>query len=194
MACKGLGIAIKEQLEGKPAVQNILTWLCVLTLIVCITVQMNYLNKALDMFNTSVVTPIYYVFFTTSVILASCILFQEWMRMSSKDVLGTLAGFGTIVSGIFLLHAFKDININWADLPSTRTRSTNGASSGLTDIGDIVRSNGGVRGSSSGLTDLEDIIRSNGGSNGGGNHHHRDEEEVQLINDIEIGRLRENHK
>ena len=39
---------------------------------------MNYLNKALDTFNTAVVTPIYYVFFTTSTIVASAILFNGW--------------------------------------------------------------------------------------------------------------------
>ena len=32
---------------------------------------MNYLNKALDLFNTAVVTPIYYVMFTTATIAAS---------------------------------------------------------------------------------------------------------------------------
>ena len=31
-----------------------------------VTTQINYLNKSLDIFNTSIVTPIYYVIFTTS--------------------------------------------------------------------------------------------------------------------------------
>ena len=44
----------------------------------CILIQMNYLNKALDIFNTSLVTPIYYVMFTTLTIIASAILFKEW--------------------------------------------------------------------------------------------------------------------
>lgn len=37
---------------------------------------MNYLNKALDLFNTAIVSPIYYVMFTTLTITASAILFQ----------------------------------------------------------------------------------------------------------------------
>lgn len=37
---------------------------------------MNYLNKALDLFNTAIVSPIYYVMFTTFTIIASVILFQ----------------------------------------------------------------------------------------------------------------------
>lgn len=43
---------------------------------VCVVTQMNYLNKALDLFNTAIVSPIYYVMFTTFTIIASIILFQ----------------------------------------------------------------------------------------------------------------------
>lgn len=63
--------------------------------------------QALDIFNTSVVTPIYYVFFTTCVILASAVLFKEWQGMSAKDIIGVVSGFLTVVVAIFLLHAFK---------------------------------------------------------------------------------------
>ena len=78
--------------------------------------QINYLNKALDIFNTSLVTPIYYVFFTMSVLTCSAILFKEWEHMGAGDVIGTLSGFLTIVVGIFLLHAFKDISVSLATL------------------------------------------------------------------------------
>lgn len=53
-----------------------LTYFFILQLALCISVQMIYLNRALDTFNTSVVTPIYYVFFTTFVIIASAVLFK----------------------------------------------------------------------------------------------------------------------
>ena len=43
---------------------------------ICVVTQMNYLNKALDLFNTAIVSPIYYVMFTTFTIIASIILFQ----------------------------------------------------------------------------------------------------------------------
>ena len=42
----------------------------------CVLTQINYLNKALDVFNTSIVSPIYYVMFTVATITASCIMFQ----------------------------------------------------------------------------------------------------------------------
>lgn len=43
---------------------------------VCVVTQMNYLNRALDLFNTAIVSPIYYVMFTLLTIMASMILFQ----------------------------------------------------------------------------------------------------------------------
>lgn len=42
----------------------------------CVVTQMNYLNKALDLFNTAIVSPIYYVMFTTLTVTANVILFQ----------------------------------------------------------------------------------------------------------------------
>ena len=42
----------------------------------CVLTQINYLNKALDVFNTVIVSPIYYVMFTVATITASVIMFQ----------------------------------------------------------------------------------------------------------------------
>ncbi|KAI4962792.1 hypothetical protein ZWY2020_025341, partial [Hordeum vulgare] len=53
------------------------TWLSVIV-VACILTQMNYLNKALDTFNTAVVSPIYYTMFTSLTILASVIMFKDW--------------------------------------------------------------------------------------------------------------------
>ncbi|TNN35990.1 Magnesium transporter NIPA2 [Liparis tanakae] len=113
---KGLGIAIKEAIGGKPAARSPLAWALLLGLVACVGTQINYLNKALDIFNTSLVTPIYYVFFTTSVLSCSAILFKEWGHMGGADVIGTLSGFLTIIVGIFLLHAFKDVSVSLAAL------------------------------------------------------------------------------
>lgn len=117
MSCKGLGLAIKETLGGKSnEFGNWLTYFFLITVIVCIFIQMNYLNKALDLFNTGIVTPVYYVFFTTLVIIASAILFKEWKNLQAKDVVGNLCGFLVIVVAIVLLNAFKDLDISMNDV------------------------------------------------------------------------------
>lgn len=62
---------------------------------------MNYLNKALDLFNTAVVSPVYYVLFTVSTVAASVILFRD--IQSTKQIVTEASGFLTIVCGVFLL-------------------------------------------------------------------------------------------
>lgn len=114
---KGLGIAIKGFFAHRPVLQNPLTWILVLTLVASITAQINYLNKSLDIFNTSMVFPIYYVVFTTIVITTSVILFKEWVAMSVVDIIGTVCGFLTIILGVFLLHVFKDVDLSVRTLP-----------------------------------------------------------------------------
>ncbi|KAJ8917685.1 hypothetical protein NQ315_005132 [Exocentrus adspersus] len=110
MACKGLGLAIKDILYSS-SVKSTTIWILlglILTIAVCICVQMSYLNRVLDLFNTNVVTPIYYVIFTTMVITASAILFKEWQTMESQDIVGATCGFLVTIVAIFLLNSFKE--------------------------------------------------------------------------------------
>lgn len=83
---------------------------------------MNYLNKSLDIFNTGIVTPVYYVLFTSLVICASAILFQEWKYMTAFNVLGNLCGFITIIVGIILLNGFKDIDLSLYDISNLSSK------------------------------------------------------------------------
>ena len=65
--------------------------------------------------------------FTTLTIISSAILFKEWEQLTTKNIVGSLCGFATIVCGVFLLHAFKDINVTLNDLISlTSGRSQEG--------------------------------------------------------------------
>lgn len=118
MGCKGVGTAIKATARGRNEFTNWLTYLLLAVVVICILLQLNYLNRALDTFNTAVVTPIYYVFFTSAVVVGSAILFQEFLKMDAFDIVGDLCGFFTIIVGIFLLNAFKDMKISWRNLPS----------------------------------------------------------------------------
>lgn len=136
MACKGLSIAIKLTLSGVSQLLNPLAWFFLVAVATCITIQMNYLNKALDIFNTSVVTPIYYVMFTMLTIIASAILFQEWkvLQNPAKDIVGALCGFATIIFGVFLLHAFKDFTVKMSDLLSLTNRQNGHSGGSVEDV------------------------------------------------------------
>ncbi|KAI9107293.1 hypothetical protein K1719_021681 [Acacia pycnantha] len=109
MSVKALGIALKLTLSGMNQLLYPQTWAFTLVVIVCVLTQMNYLNKALDTFNTAVVSPIYYVMFTTFTIVASIIMFKDWDRQSPTQVVTEICGFVTILSGTFLLHKTKDM-------------------------------------------------------------------------------------
>ncbi|XP_053575643.1 magnesium transporter NIPA4 [Bombina bombina] len=113
---KGLGIAVKNLINGEHILQHPLPWILIPILVVSVVTQVNYLNKSLDVFNTSLVFPIYYVLFTTVVIATSLILFKEWVSMSPSDGVGAVCGFIIIILGVFMLHAFKDLDINLQSL------------------------------------------------------------------------------
>ncbi|MED6158395.1 hypothetical protein PIB30_032372 [Stylosanthes scabra] len=109
MSVRALGIAIKLTLSGMNQLIYPQTWAFTLVVAVCVLTQMNYLNKALDTFNTAVVSPIYYVMFTTLTIVASVIMFKDWDGQSPTQVVTEICGFVTILSGTFLLHKTKDM-------------------------------------------------------------------------------------
>ncbi|XP_037356309.1 magnesium transporter NIPA4 isoform X1 [Talpa occidentalis] len=123
-AVKGLGITIKNFFQGLPVVRHPLPYILSLILALSLSTQVNFLNRALDIFNTSLVFPIYYVFFTSVVMTSTIILFKEWHSMSAMDIVGTLSGFVTIILGVFMLHAFKDMDISWANLPHMHKNPT----------------------------------------------------------------------
>ncbi|KAF9434528.1 hypothetical protein BGZ76_007870 [Entomortierella beljakovae] len=103
-ASKGFGIALKLTFAGSNQLTHPSTYVFAFLVALCIVVQMNYFNKALDMFSTNVVMPIYYVLFTTATITASVILFQGFNTASTVDLVSLFCGFSTIFSGVLLLN------------------------------------------------------------------------------------------
>ncbi|XP_057543161.1 probable magnesium transporter NIPA4 [Amaranthus tricolor] len=110
MSVKALGIALKLTLSGMNQLIYPQTWAFSMIVTACVVTQMNYLNKALDTFNTVVVSPIYYVMFTSFTILASVIMFKDWDRQNPTQIVTEMCGFVTILSGTFLLHKTKDLS------------------------------------------------------------------------------------
>ncbi|PHT33006.1 putative magnesium transporter NIPA4 [Capsicum baccatum] len=115
MGVKAVGIALKLSFEGKNQFKYYQTWLFTVFVIVFCLLQLNYLNKALETFNTAVVSPVYYVMFTTLTILASMIMFKDYDHQTATQIITALCGFITILGGTFLLHKTKDMGNN----PST---------------------------------------------------------------------------
>uniref|UniRef100_A0A7N0U171 Probable magnesium transporter n=1 Tax=Kalanchoe fedtschenkoi TaxID=63787 RepID=A0A7N0U171_KALFE len=113
MSIKALGIAIKLTLEGSDQFVYFQTWIFASVAVTCIICQLNYLNMALDTFNTSLVSPIYYALFTSFTIVASVIMFKDWSGQSASTIASEICGFVTIFSGTTILHSTRE-----ADIPS----------------------------------------------------------------------------
>ncbi|KAF7131962.1 hypothetical protein RHSIM_Rhsim09G0059000 [Rhododendron simsii] len=112
MSVKAVGIALKLSFSGSNQFTYFETWFFTILVLGCCILQINYLNKALDTFNTAVVSPFYYVMFTTLTIFASMIMFKDWDSQDATDIATELCGFVTILSGTFLLHKTKDMGSN----------------------------------------------------------------------------------
>ncbi|CAA2973635.1 probable magnesium transporter NIPA6 isoform X2 [Olea europaea subsp. europaea] len=108
MSIKAVGIAIRLTIEGSSQVASFQTWVFVMVAASCITTQLNYLNKALDTFNTAVVSPIYYAMFTSLTIFASAIMFKDWVGQSASNIVSVFCGFITVLSGTMVLHSTRD--------------------------------------------------------------------------------------
>ncbi len=95
MAAKAFGIALRLTFSGHNQFLRLSTYLFLIAVVGCAVVQINYFNKALDLYSTNRVTPIYYVFFTTATIIASIILFQGF---SNTNGVGSCECYGCRVA------------------------------------------------------------------------------------------------
>ncbi|CAI0378646.1 unnamed protein product [Linum tenue] len=94
MSVKAVSIALKLSFSGMNQFVYFETWIFTI---------------ALDTFNTAVISPVYYVMFTSFTILASMIMFKDWDSQNASQIATELCGFITILSGTFLLHRTKDM-------------------------------------------------------------------------------------
>ncbi|KAL9248802.1 putative magnesium transporter NIPA7 [Drosera capensis] len=108
MSVKALGIAIELTFEGVNQFKYFQAWVFGMVAVTCIIFQLNYLNMALDTFNTTVVSPIYYALFTSFTILASAIMFKDYSGQSASSIASELCGFITVLSGTTILHSTRE--------------------------------------------------------------------------------------
>ncbi|KAL2822341.1 magnesium transporter NIPA-domain-containing protein [Aspergillus cavernicola] len=104
MSVKAFGIALKLTIGGNNQFTHASTYVFLIVTAFCILTQMNYFNKALTEFSTSIVNPLYYVTFTTATLCASFILFKGFNTTDPVNTISLLCGFLIIFSGVYLLN------------------------------------------------------------------------------------------
>ncbi|RCH97362.1 hypothetical protein CU098_001218, partial [Rhizopus stolonifer] len=100
---QGIGGAIVHSFAVANQFTNWFTYLVLILTLVTLAIEIIYLNKALNIFNTAVVTPTYYVLFTTLTIVSS-IVFYRGFDASPVNVVTCVFGFFIICSGVALLQ------------------------------------------------------------------------------------------
>jgi len=108
VSCKALGIALKLTLRGSNQLFKRETCAFACTVLACVLIQMNYLNKALDTFNTALVSSTYYVCFTTCTITASMIMYKDWEASAGSYITVQVCAFATLVVGVYVLTVTRD--------------------------------------------------------------------------------------
>ncbi|XP_028259040.1 magnesium transporter NIPA1 [Parambassis ranga] len=112
---KGLGLVVPEMCgDGTLDSRALALFLGLLgTLAVSILIQFYFINKALECFSANIFEAIYYVTFTSTVILVSALLFKEWTTLSLRDSLAMLCGLITVCVGVVLLRISQEALITW---------------------------------------------------------------------------------
>lgn len=102
----GLGSAILLSIRGQNQFKHWFIYFLLGFVVVTLLVEINYLNKALELFNTATVTPTYYVIFTGATLITSIIL-QQGLNATVIDIVTLVMGFLVICAGIVLLQLSK---------------------------------------------------------------------------------------
>ncbi|XP_006487424.1 probable magnesium transporter NIPA6 isoform X2 [Citrus sinensis] len=93
-------LALVLHFEPRCGQTNILVYLGICSLMGSLT--------ALDTFNAAIVSPVYYVMFTTLTIIASAIMFKDWSGQDVSGIASEICGFITVLSGTIILHATRE--------------------------------------------------------------------------------------
>ncbi|KAI9676477.1 MAG: hypothetical protein M1817_000635 [Caeruleum heppii] len=114
VATQGLGAAVLAQARGIAQFNQWFLYVLFAFVVATLVTEIIYLNKALNLFNAALVTPTYYVFFTSSTIVTSAVLFRGF-KGKPEEIATVVMGFLQICSGVVLLQLSKSAK----DVPDT---------------------------------------------------------------------------
>ncbi|KAK2630527.1 hypothetical protein QTJ16_001347 [Diplocarpon rosae] len=126
VATQGLGAAIIAQIGGKAQFNNWFIYVLLVFVIFTLVTEIIYLNETLNLYNAALVTPTYYVIFTSCTIVTSVILFRGF-KGTPTSIVTVVLGFFTICAGVVLLQLSKsakdvpDAAVFAGDLDQVRT-------------------------------------------------------------------------
>ncbi|KAG9119438.1 hypothetical protein FRC07_005545, partial [Ceratobasidium sp. 392] len=103
---QGLGTAIVTSIRGDNQFTYWFTYFLLVFVIITLLTEIYYLNMALALFNTAMVTPTYYVIFTFCTLVTSVILYQGF-KAPVTGIITVVMAFLVICAGITILQMSK---------------------------------------------------------------------------------------
>ncbi|KAG9094448.1 hypothetical protein FRC06_010801 [Ceratobasidium sp. 370] len=103
---QGLGASIVTSIRGDNQFRNWFIYFLLVFVVITLLTEIYYLNVALALFNTAMVTPTYYVIFTFCTLVTSVILYQG-LHATVTQILTVVLGFLMICTGITILQMSK---------------------------------------------------------------------------------------
>ncbi|KAF7798511.1 hypothetical protein EIP86_009732 [Pleurotus ostreatoroseus] len=103
---QGLGACILTSIRGDNQFKNWFIYLLLIIVICTLLTEIYYLNVALALYNTAMVTPTYYVTFTFCTLVTSVILYKG-LKTSASQLITVILAFVVICTGIFILQMSK---------------------------------------------------------------------------------------
>jgi len=116
----GLGAAIVTTVTGDNQFKHWFIYFLLIFIAVTLVTEVFYLNKALALFNTAMVTPTYYVIFSFCSMVTTVVLFKG-LKASAGQILTIVMAFLVICVGITILQMSK---IDPTEFKSLDRRST----------------------------------------------------------------------
>jgi len=103
---QALGACVVTSIRGDNQFKNWFIYFLLAFVIWTLLSEIYFLNKALALFNTAMVTPTYYVIFTFFTLVTSVILYRG-LNSSGAKIMTMVLAFFVICSGIFILQMSK---------------------------------------------------------------------------------------
>ncbi|KAI0814787.1 magnesium transporter NIPA-domain-containing protein [Irpex lacteus] len=103
---QGLGACILTSIRGDNQFKYWFTYFLLIFVVITLLTEIYYLNVALALFNTAIVTPTYYVTFTFCTLVTSVILYKG-LKASGSQIVTVVLAFFVICTGIFILQMSK---------------------------------------------------------------------------------------
>ena len=85
-----------------------ITYLLVAILVFTAVMQIKYVNRALQRFNSTMVIPVQFVLFTLSVIVGSAILYRDFERTTTEDAVKFVGGCALTFSGVWFITSGRN--------------------------------------------------------------------------------------